>query len=183
MAFQRRKHVWVYKFFMQRSVGASISFTSDYAWARRLNWNWVTIGTLLLVVVASTWRFYRGKPVPPFVSDYFVGLFSMAVLVLISTNAQHPAHLALSWRPVVFVGTFAYSIYLVHAPLLEMVWRVIPFASFTPWLTFAALVAAGGPIIILGSYLFFWFANDRFYGKRSECNSHKRHEKMTGIPF
>jgi len=52
----------------------------------------------------------------------FVAVGVVAVLL----DAKRPGSrvaAALSWRPLVRVGLVAYSLYLIHAPVLELVWR------------------------------------------------------------
>lgn len=88
--------------------------------------------------------------------DYVFGGFSMAMLVTISRDQSHWLARLLSWQPLVFVGTFAYSIYLIHAPLLQVLWQY-PFSSLQskPLPMFAALSTAGALLIVGLSYLFF----------------------------
>ncbi len=146
-------------------LGASISFNSDHAWAKNLNWTWISIGAAALVVLASTWRIYRGLPIPSFMADYLVGGFSMAALVMASTNAQHPVHIALSWKPLATLGSFAYSIYLIHAPLLQVVWQAAPIKRLTPWVASAGLVVVIIPAIVACSYVFFLVCERPFLRK------------------
>jgi peptidoglycan/LPS O-acetylase OafA/YrhL len=32
---------------------------------------------------------------------------------------------AAGWRPLAFVGGFSYSLYLIHAPLLQLAWLAV----------------------------------------------------------
>jgi peptidoglycan/LPS O-acetylase OafA/YrhL len=84
------------------------------------------------------------------------GCFAAALLIAVSHHPQGWLHAGLSWKPLVFVGTFSYSLYLVHAPLLQLLWQY----PLAPWKDDAnvmcfALLLVGLPAIVLVSYLFF----------------------------
>lgn len=55
--------------------------------------------------------------------DLPVGVMAAALLVSTSRSPSSPLRLVLSWRPLVFVGTFSYSLYLIHAPVLQLCWQ------------------------------------------------------------
>ena len=78
----------------------------------------------------------------------------------------------ISWKPLVFVGTFAYSIYLIHAPLVQIAWQygVNPL-HLGSLMTFIILVVAGVPLILGLSYLFFLLCERPFLNT-------KKHETM-----
>jgi peptidoglycan/LPS O-acetylase OafA/YrhL len=88
--------------------------------------------------------------------DYAFGILSMAFLVMVSRDVTHRATRLLGWRPLVFLGTFAYSIYLIHAPLLQLLWQY-PLASLQakPLPMFIALSTVGTVVIVALAYLFF----------------------------
>lgn len=74
--------------------------------------------------------------------------------VLASTQSGGVISRIASWRPLVSVGIFSYSLYLVHEPLLRMAAAlVVPrHLSPAPQLLFQFLC----PTVIIGfSYLFF----------------------------
>ncbi|CAA9221691.1 MAG: hypothetical protein AVDCRST_MAG56-439 [uncultured Cytophagales bacterium] len=113
----------------------------------------VTGSTVLLLLPA--WQWY-GQYQFHYLVDYLVGGWGFAVLVCI--HCRRPAWLydLLSWRPLVLVGTFAYSIYLVHLPVLQLL-RV--YGSGTLGLQgpglLALLAGAGVPLVIGVGYLFY----------------------------
>ena len=55
-----------------------------------------------------------------------------------------------------FVGTFAYSMYLIHAPLLQVLWQTlfVPLHA-RPLMLLAAYWLVGTPLIVGCAYLFF----------------------------
>jgi peptidoglycan/LPS O-acetylase OafA/YrhL len=87
--------------------------------------------------------------------DIFLG--AAAFLLLVGTsNGNGVLRTMLSWKPLVTVGTFSYSLYLLHAPFVQLAWQYgasrMPISDET---RFALLVFAGIPLIMLISYGFF----------------------------
>ena len=83
----------------------------------------------------------------------------MALLVAVSPSEKsdrlYAVRKVLNWRPLVLVGTFSYSFYLLHAPLLQIIWQyLLRPLKLSPFHEFLALSFAGLPAIIGISYLF-----------------------------
>jgi peptidoglycan/LPS O-acetylase OafA/YrhL len=99
-----------------------------------------------------------------------VGLWASAFLVLTSRQPHAWHHRMLSFKPLVFVGTFAYSIYLIHAPLLQLLWQYAyqPLVPH-PLRMLLALVFPGVPLIVLASYGFFRFFERPFLRGRHKA--------------
>ncbi len=137
-------------------LGAEIAYTSQTAIRAlrdRLRWDALTIAVLLLTALAMTGR------VPHFSStnvvDSLVGLSTVCLLVTISLRPASLVRRGLSYKPMMFVGSFAYSIYLVHAPLLQILWHyIISPLHLTPIHAFFVLELVGVPIIVSIAYLF-----------------------------
>ena len=87
---------------------------------------------------------------------YLFGIWAATLLVTLTLAPQHPLHRMLAWRPLVFLGTFAYSIYLIHAPLIQVLWQYILVPLHTsPAEQFWGLVVVGTPLFVGAAYLFF----------------------------
>jgi peptidoglycan/LPS O-acetylase OafA/YrhL len=83
---------------------------------------------MALIVLAATVLpvIAKGRTVPITVIDLFVGGTAMAGLILLSHPEQGQAgRRLLSAKPLVFLGTFAYSIYLIHTPFLQLFWQYV----------------------------------------------------------
>jgi peptidoglycan/LPS O-acetylase OafA/YrhL len=91
------------------------------------------------------------------VSDVAVGLFAAGVLSLLALNSTSVFVRMLSLAPLSFVGTFAYSIYLIHAPLLQCEWQFFREMHVNDTEAFITGCFAGIPLIVAVSYLFYWF--------------------------
>lgn len=101
---------------------------------------------------------------PVAIKDILVGIFTgfilLACLIPSPKASKYTSWLykALLFEPFIFVGTFSYSLYLVHAPLLQVLTQyIIPILHLDNYLASLVLVLAGTPLIMLIAYLFFYF--------------------------
>ena len=123
--------------------------------------------TTLVMVVLSEIKFLNNDVLPIEYTDAFVGLWAMSILVAAANSKVRWLDKALSWRPLVFIGSFAYSIYLIHAPLIQVLWQYvfIPLQSHASAM-FVALCLVGTPLIVSVSYLFFLCCERPFLNRR-----------------
>ncbi len=122
----------------------------------RVSWFavWVPVW-LLYVALNFVWRGRISLP-HSFILDTVNGVLSAVLLVALSKPGLSRVRNFLSWRPLVFVGTFAYSIYLIHLPIAQVIWEygARPLhKGFLP--TYFLMVMIGLPLILGASYLFF----------------------------
>lgn len=86
--------------------------------------------------------------------DVPVGIMTTAALIA----AARPGFMesAFSWPPLVAIGTFSYSFYLIHAPLLQLLWQyVLVPLHLSLEAMMASLLTLGFAIVGLVSYGFF----------------------------
>jgi peptidoglycan/LPS O-acetylase OafA/YrhL len=93
--------------------------------------------------------------------DILFGVISAAFLLLctISNTLTIKKYLILNfldWKPLVFIGTFSYSLYLIHPPLLQLLTQYGLGGSHLPilWKT-CLLIVIGTPLVVFMSYVFF----------------------------
>src|ERR1017187_4549193 len=88
-------------------------------------------------------------------ADVMFGCFASALLFIASRNPSGWLHGLFSSKPLVFVGSFSYSIYLIHAPLLQVLWQY-PFSTLQSHVNVMCivLIVVGGPTIVLMAYVF-----------------------------
>jgi peptidoglycan/LPS O-acetylase OafA/YrhL len=99
--------------------------------------------------------------------DLPVGILATSVLVLSSKEGSKLGRV-FSWKPLVFVGTFSYSFYLVHAPVLQLLWQyVLTPAKIEPDAMFAFYLTIGLSVTLVASYAFFLMLEQRFLRKPS----------------
>lgn len=137
-------------------LGAEIAHgrqTAVTAVRERLRWDAVTWGAVVLTALAMTGKirhFSSGDLV-----DLLVGLVAACLLVTISLRQTNLIGRVLSRNSMMFVGSFAYSIYLVHAPLIQVVWQYILKPLHLPSVpSFLLLEFVGTPAIVGIAYLF-----------------------------
>ena len=158
--------------FAMGMLGAGITFSRDEALAglrRRVPWVWAALATTLLALALSYVKFFHDKVS---ILDFFVGLWAMSLLIAAGYRSDTRLHRALSWKPLAFVGTFAYSIYVIHAPLLQLIWLyVVRPLRLTPNLGVAAVFGVFIPLVIAGAYIFFLACERPFLSRPVALNT------------
>ncbi len=127
---------------------------------------WFALVVILLVpLIMLAWPRVLGW-VPAYLSDYVVGLWSVALLITTSRRGSW-LNRVFAWRPLSFVGTFAYSIYLIHSPLIRLAWQYVLLPmNLSPIWNMVLLGSVGIPLIVGLSYLFFLVAEQPFLNSR-----------------
>jgi peptidoglycan/LPS O-acetylase OafA/YrhL len=113
------------------------------------------------------------------VKDILVGCFAAFFLFVCasSTKADKSTYWIvrfLTWQPFVFVGTFSYSLYLIHPPLIQLLSQFVVMPLQLSKLTSTCLLLiAGTPVLISASYLFFLIFERPFllYGKKKSIKA------------
>lgn len=163
---------WFLGLFAIGMASAAINFPSQkLPWQARLPWGVLTgIFSMLAVLLGNAYlvpnfrRFTGGSSEDLYhqywLLDLLVGLAMGCFLIYCTQSITSPQ---VSGKPVllrllecsvlVFVGSFSYSLYLIHDPLLAVVCSLLQEFSFSPLQFFGAMVIAGLPLSILGAYL------------------------------
>ena len=169
-----RAHPHYLGMFVLGMLAAYVASSQDASYARlrkHVGWKVLLAGALVATagliahygVDLATKRFH--------VLDLPVGLVAMSLLVLASRSEDSPLTRAFSWRPLVWIGTFSYSLYLVHAPLLQIIWQyVLNPLGFSPNAMFVTLMTAGFVAIVAASYLFFRIFEAPFMRSASQAS-------------
>jgi len=121
----------------------------------RVPW-WLVAAAALLVTggIATAWGV--GLSVQRFhFLDLPTGVMAASALIASSLPKAGLLTRFFSLRPLVFVGTFSYSLYLIHAPLLQFLWHyVFDPLGLTSAPLFLWLGTAGLAVVLVSSYLF-----------------------------
>ncbi|XGV98836.1 MAG: acyltransferase family protein [Leptolyngbya sp. BL-A-14] len=148
-----------------------ISLRKRVPW-RKLSW---------LALAGLTIEYFLRPSIDPnfstaFLCDVLVGLFALSVIVdcatsLLEHSVDRPAALALlesKW--VVQLGTFSYSLYLIHLPVLGL--AELPLSGIhSPVAKFFGLLLLGVPLALLASYGFHLLFEKPFM---AEFSRHRR---------
>jgi len=111
--------------------------------------------SLVFLGLLFKWR-ANISPTHLFLQDTAAGVVAALLLIALSKPGASRLRDALSWKPLVFVGTFAYSIYLIHMPLAQMIWQYGLHPLHKGFLgTYFLMIVVGLPLILGVSYLFF----------------------------
>lgn len=105
-------------------------------------------------------------------TDYIFGLWVACLLCALAQGRLAWLSRALSWRPLVVIGSFSYSLYLIHAPLLQGVWQYV----VMPWRqsrvgAFLTLGAISLPLVMISAYGMFLVAERPFLRRKPHPGS------------
>jgi peptidoglycan/LPS O-acetylase OafA/YrhL len=89
-----------------------------------------------------------------YVCDSLIGVGIAALCYLMTVTEAGIICKSLSWGPVVGLGGFSYSLYLIHHPLEQVVFAYRPEFVQGPVQTFWYLLAIGLPLILMASWAF-----------------------------
>lgn len=155
-------------------LAADISFASNKfaAWKNKMPWMLLFAMSIILYIIV--WKVIDRWVINPDafsreLIDIMFGLCCFLLLIIsskaqyINTGAYNWLYKILSWQPLVFVGSFAYSIYLIHAPLVQIIteYFISPLHLSRYVSTMVAVLVALVLIMPL-SYLFFVFCERPF---------------------
>lgn len=152
--------------FVMGMLGCEIVYTQNPALQQirdRLPWEPMTVlaaGVFALAVTGNIPHLTQLER-----SDVLAGFCAMCLLVLLSIRSKNLLRRILSRKPMMFLGSFAYSLYLIHAPLIQVIWQyMLHPLHLSPTPTFVLLAVLGAPMIIAASYVFFLFCERPFMG-------------------
>ena len=86
--------------------------------------------------------------------DLLVGLVTASGLAILARGNGGLVGRALGRRPVVFLGSISYSLYLIHFPMLSLIGNVMLARGVGPMARLAVLLVVGSPLILAISYGF-----------------------------
>ena len=156
-------------------LAAKVSYSKEAALAGRRNitaWRVAFFLAGLLLLVAD-WRtewepFEEHLLGTTYVTlDVLTGVMSSCLLIVLASGGFTLFFRFLSWRALSFTGTFAYSIYLIHAPLLEAFYAYVIKPLHMGGIYGLLFMDVFGVMLIVGfSYLFFLLAEKPFMKRK-----------------
>lgn len=145
------------------AVGACVLVKSAQAWLRRVPWLVVAAGFLGAVVVICLTHPYAWVTSNYYWIDLLIACTTIALIIAMSTGQAAAAAAFFSWKPVAGLGIFSYSLYLVHAPLLQVFWQlVVQPLSLNRDANLVLVWGLGVPLMILCAYGFYRVAERPF---------------------
>jgi peptidoglycan/LPS O-acetylase OafA/YrhL len=157
--------------------GADVAFSRSGLLQRRMRrfvpWRTCCAVLSVLIIVVPRIHFRKTHEVPWEFTDVLVGLWALCIVIIASRKTSGGGRTpllrrALSWKPLAFVGTFSYSLYLIHAPVLELLTSHL-FYRFRLGFPFSfwSLCCIGTPIVIAAAFLFYTVCERPFITKRA----------------
>jgi peptidoglycan/LPS O-acetylase OafA/YrhL len=158
---------WYLGLFTLGMAGAAIGFSSQPSlkwWQDKLPWQWICLGFLVILMTQrSHWTDDRVWLVDVLLGAVAASLLIYCTRCLTTDRQPHPFILKLLASPwAVILGSFSYSLYLVHAPLLGIVHLLVnnlPISAVAQILIFPVLAI---PIVLILSYCFHLVFERRF---------------------
>ena len=149
------------------ALGAAAAEVCFGSWRPRIPWA-VASGLTACVLVCACVVLQPGAADPRLrFLDPLVGIATAALLVATTRAGRSRARTLLGSRAPATLGTFAYSVYLIHAPLLQLVWQsLIGPVALPAGIAFAALVLVGVPVAVACAYGFFCVCERPFVRRR-----------------
>src|SRR6266566_4572530 len=111
-----------------------------------------------------------------------IGLFAASLLVAASRPERSGrVRKLLGARPLAFVGMFSFSVYLIHAPVLQAEWQygLRPF-HLGSRLSVALLISIGVPLMLTAAYGFFHLFERRFMKPPQRANERGSRPQAAG---
>lgn len=154
---------WFIILFAMGMAGATINFSHDARMRRISEWeHWKTLtislwlGTAVLGIGLGHW--FSSHRV---VSDSLTGIATLALLITLTGSLQSGKPIAklsllglLTSKPVEKLGSFSYSLYLVHYPILVMCHAFLIYSGCAPLARAVLMYLIGLPSALLVGYLF-----------------------------
>lgn len=100
--------------------------------------------------------------VPTLVKDFLTGFWGVCLIISVGLNPKSTAAKMLSWKPIAWLGMVGYSLYLMHAPIMQLMQQyVLQPLGITPTtangrlLVFGILSTFGIAVILVIVWLFY----------------------------
>lgn len=151
-------YVWYLPLFCAGAVAAHWAFSAPPTAVRR----WVTGALAALLIGAGVYACGVTKEL--WIRDSLFGLGFAAWIAFLAWRSKGPTAWFLGWRPLLTLGAFSYSLYLVHHPILQIIYVYRPAGIEGPTERFMYLLTVGLPIILVVCYAFFWIFERPFMG-------------------
>lgn len=171
----RFAHSWYIILFTLGMIGAVIGFSQNKSLVKlkeNFPWDFVTGllgGIWISLVIAQAFALIKVNVI---FDDLLLGVIATSLIISCTrflsegtkTRFQKVLNF-LEWRWLVKLGTFSYSLYLIHTIVMALLQLAIKDVIRAPLVNFALLSLVGLPLCILGAYIFHILFEKRFMSK------------------
>lgn len=159
-------HSWYLGLFTLGMLGALIGFSprpQDRQLREALPWGWLSVAAaaMFFMVSALDHRLGLDYKTATWIGDTLVGVAVLCLMVSFGKVTLTPgARVPLMMRllrlpPLVAVGKFAYSLYLLHVPVLALVTLACLRSGLPLTWSYLVVIFIGVPLAVLAAYLFY----------------------------
>jgi peptidoglycan/LPS O-acetylase OafA/YrhL len=145
------------------AVGACVAVHSQPRWLGVVPWKSVGAVLVAFILGVCVTKPYMWVADNFYWVDVLFGLAVICFVVSMSSGSAPRTVRVFSWTPLASAGIFSYSLYLIHAPLLQVLWQAgIEPRGWNRAGQLGALWLVACPLIILFSYGFYRLAEKPF---------------------
>ena len=149
-------HIEMLGQFLLGMFGATVAYSSEPRWTilrERTPWMALALAAVALTgLLGMLGQRIYGITI---YLEPLVGIASVALILHALRPGPNLVRSVLDWRPAMALGAFSYSLYLVHAPLIQVIWQygIAPLHR-SNGTAFLLLLAFGTPLIVAAAWLF-----------------------------
>jgi len=185
LAYRIFSHLWIHNLAIHYLGIFTMGMFAANVTYRPATWPWKNpaivrrLALLASAVFVGLCYYWGGVDTPALPSEMLAG----AVLALWLIVWGGPAGISksiLQWGPLYLVGTFSYSLYLLHAPVIQIVWQLVIHPLHLSGLAgFLTLLAIAIPACIGVAWLFFLIFERPFMSSRQKRAVHDAEAALT----
>ena len=174
-------HPWFIGLFAMGMAGAITVFSNNATiirYRRKLRQGWlciaITIPLICALALAKEWMDWH-----PYISETWAGIAIMCWLVQYGSNIRDGvrrswSHRLLESRALLMLGTFSYSIYLIHNPIQGLINLELLKVNMSADTRLAIIVGVATPFAILCSYVFYLLVERKAMRMKARAASSKQ---------
>jgi peptidoglycan/LPS O-acetylase OafA/YrhL len=156
LTVRQNLHIEMLGQFILGMFGASLAYSKEARWIEmrdRISWSGLSVLALALTVVLGA-AGHKRYGITIYLEP-LVGISTVAIIMHALRPGVNRLRSVLAWKPAIVLGGFSYSLYLIHAPLIQLIWQVgvAPLHRGTS-ASFLLLLAFGTPVIVAAAWLF-----------------------------
>ncbi len=89
-------------------------------------------------------------------TQILLAIAGMCALIVCAQWPGNPLARLCAWRPIAWMGSFSYSLYLIHFPVQQLIWQdLVRPLGLSKAATFAVMATVGTALIVFFSYGFY----------------------------
>jgi len=160
-------HLWFLGLFALGVTGANISFSQHADWVKLHQLNWRIIANVSLLITIAILTLSKYIHLSYAVLETVIGFAALILIIYYSKTEieDKPRPLfqkLLNKRTLIYLGTFSYSVYLIHSPFLGLINLLTLNITMEPGMRWLFMQLVAVPLSIGVSYLFYILIEKRF---------------------